>query len=873
MAKTPKLQRSMSFVQAIRNASLDDGIGLTGEALERLRNPPTEPLCVDDPYTTLALSMFIALEHSSERTYEKIRKAIEKCFQDAELPSFHQTKRLLADLSGVTSVVKHMCINSCAAYVGPFSDLDACPECDEPRYDQIKLNKSQGKVKHPRAVFHTIPIAPQLQSLWRHPESAEKMHYRDKRTQQILQELRKNDGLVDTYDDVFCGYAYLEAVTQNKIQRDDTLLMISIDGAQLYESKDSDCWIYIWIILELSPDHRYKKKHVLPGAIIPGPKKPKIIDSFLFPGLHHVSAVQREGLRIWDASRDHNFTSRLFLFLACADGPGLLTLSSFVGHQGRNGCRMLCPLKGRRKPGASHYYPVLLKPDNYEVHGCNHPDVNVFDIGPSNSREYVKQLTYLLSSSTQRIYEKRRLETGIVGPSILLGLQPQFIQGIPEVFSSEMMHLSGANMATLWLDLWRGKFDCAPTDNEATWYWAVLKDNDVWEAHGHAVASCKMFLPGSFDVAPRDPSLHSNSWYKATEYITWIYCLCPALLYGILPECPWRNFCKFVAGLRIMAQYSITPTQLQRACQLIAEWAPEFESIFYQRRVDRIPFIRPCVHLTCHLASEAVRVGSPICSSQWTMERTIGNLGQEIRQPSDPFSNLAQQGIRRCQVNALKAMIPQLDPPESTNPRASADLGNDYILLSKRDRYLSTVQGEEARVIAEYLQQPHAPKIRRWARLRLPNGQIARSEYQELQRAPEDIRMARNVKIILNEKVRIAEVRYFARLIVKAAYNHSDLDEDLDASGPLEFVNIALVTLYSDPHPHLLERSYGVLASCTKLGEASLQVIDIPTIQSVVAMIPHHPMIHGVGEDRYFLVEKTGMEIARFGTEENNEEA
>lgn len=166
MARLPKLQQGISFVQAIRNASLDDGIGLTGEALQRLCDPPKEPLCIDDRYTGLALSMFIALEHSSEKTYDKIQRAIEKCFPDAELSSFHQTKCLLANLSGVTSVANHMCINSCAAYVGPFTNLDTCPECQEPRYNQVKLNKSNGRIKHPRAVFHTIPISPQLQSLW-----------------------------------------------------------------------------------------------------------------------------------------------------------------------------------------------------------------------------------------------------------------------------------------------------------------------------------------------------------------------------------------------------------------------------------------------------------------------------------------------------------------------------------------------------------------------------------------------------------------------------------------------------------------------------------------------------------------------------------
>ena len=56
---------------------------------------------------------------------------------------------------------------------------------------------------------------------------------------------------------------------------------------------------------------RYIKKHILYGAIIPGPNKPKIIESFLFPGLHHLSAIQKEGLPIWDASRDVLYISHL----------------------------------------------------------------------------------------------------------------------------------------------------------------------------------------------------------------------------------------------------------------------------------------------------------------------------------------------------------------------------------------------------------------------------------------------------------------------------------------------------------------------------------------------------------------------------------
>ncbi|KAI6095240.1 hypothetical protein F5141DRAFT_970773, partial [Pisolithus sp. B1] len=74
------------------------------------------------------------------------------------------------------------------------------------------------------------------------------------------------------------------------------------------------------------------------------------------------------------------FTSCLFLFLVCVDGLGLLTLSNFVGHQGKNGCHMLCPFKGHCKPGASRHYLVLLKLDNYNMSGSDHPDVDVYNI-------------------------------------------------------------------------------------------------------------------------------------------------------------------------------------------------------------------------------------------------------------------------------------------------------------------------------------------------------------------------------------------------------------------------------------------------------------------------------------------------------------
>jgi hypothetical protein len=62
------------------------------------------------------------------------------------------------------------------------------------------------------------------------------------------------------------------------------------------------------------------------------------------------------------------------------------------------------------------------------------------------------------------------------------------------------------------------------------------------------------------------------------------------------------------------------------------------------------------------MAGETFRKGPGELYSQYPIERTIGNLGEELKQPSDPYANLSQRAIRRCQVNALKAIILDFQP-------------------------------------------------------------------------------------------------------------------------------------------------------------------------------------------------------------------
>jgi len=182
---------------------------------------------------------------------------------------------------------------------------------------------------------------------------------------------------LDEYSDVLHGADMIQAFRDGRIREDDVALMFSIDGAQLYAHKLSACWIYIWVLLNLSPTRRYQKKHVFVGGFIPGPKNPKNIDSFLFPSLGHLTTLQRESLAIWDAARQREVHSHIFLPLITADGPGMMHITGFVGYHGKHSCQLYCGLSGQWEHHGKHYFPALLKPRDYDIKGSSHPDVNI----------------------------------------------------------------------------------------------------------------------------------------------------------------------------------------------------------------------------------------------------------------------------------------------------------------------------------------------------------------------------------------------------------------------------------------------------------------------------------------------------------------
>ncbi|CAA7263667.1 unnamed protein product [Cyclocybe aegerita] len=251
---------------------------------------------------------------------------------------------------------------------------------------------------------NSIPLGPQLQALKRSTDTSAALSYHAHKVVEVVASQNRARSHADLiYDDIFSGRDVLDLSERLSLTENDITVSFSLDGAQLYQTKKSDTWIAIWIVTDYDPSTRYKRKHVLPAAVIPGPNKPKNIDSFMFRSFYHLSALQREkngrGLRIWDALQKKTIDSRIIFILGTADAVALTEFDGRVGHHGAQGCRLSCDMKGPHKPSSGHYFAAHLRPNKLIRNYAHHPDYN-FHVMPSlpSPESYQAQLEQVIMS-------------------------------------------------------------------------------------------------------------------------------------------------------------------------------------------------------------------------------------------------------------------------------------------------------------------------------------------------------------------------------------------------------------------------------------------------------------------------------------------
>ncbi|KAL4061921.1 hypothetical protein J3A83DRAFT_4114981 [Scleroderma citrinum] len=120
----------MQFILAIKDACLTDLVSkLDQNVLKWLCNPPCTPLMIESLDICHSISIYLALEHSSQSAYKAVCNFAGAPGID-DMLTFHSVESHIAMYTGVKDVRHDMCPNSCIRFMGPYSNLETCFMCD-----------------------------------------------------------------------------------------------------------------------------------------------------------------------------------------------------------------------------------------------------------------------------------------------------------------------------------------------------------------------------------------------------------------------------------------------------------------------------------------------------------------------------------------------------------------------------------------------------------------------------------------------------------------------------------------------------------------------------------------------------------------------
>ena len=352
-------------------------------------------------------------------------------------------------------------------------------------------------------------------------------------------------------------------------------LGLSTDGFAPFKKRKHTCWPLIIFNYNLPPEIRFLIRHIICIGVIPGPKKPKDFDSFLWPLVEELLELM-SGVRAFDITANAMFTLRAFLILVFGDMLAISMVMCMKGHNGIIPCRM-CLIKAIRIPGAmggTHYVPL---------DRSKHPDVrqNPAEIKKYNSgllplrthAEFLDHARQAQFAETTAEEERIAKSTGIKGIPILSYLPSLFF---PLSFPFDFMHLVFENLIKNLVLLWTGNLK--NLDEGSGDY---IISPAVWEAIGQATAASGSTIPSAYGARPQNIA-QDKSQINADSWSFWSLYLGPVLLRRRFRSPRYFNhFVDLAKLIHLCLQFKITNEEISQIRVGFQKWVETYERYFF----------------------------------------------------------------------------------------------------------------------------------------------------------------------------------------------------------------------------------------------------------------------------------------------------
>lgn len=498
-------------------------------------------------------------ENLTDTTYQRFPQA----FPKHNIASLKVTRARVEFLAQFKPQPVDCCIDNCMAFTGANADATACtwPGCGKARYT------ASGK---PRRRFNSIPLIPRLLALYESKDKAQEMSYREN--------YAVEEGV---FKDVFDGGIYRtlreQNVTIGGVEHDhkffdsgtDIALGFSCDGFSPFKNGKQTCWPLLLVNYNLPPDDRFKIENLICVGVIPGPNKPKDLDSFLWLVVMELIRLAI-GIKAFHNVLKRFFILRAYLILASGDLPAVAMMLLTTGHNGVFPCRS-CTIRGILKPGTTKYYYPHKPPKDYKPPaGTRQPLVyDPSDLPLRSHSQFIKDGLYSQSAPNPTQAKKRAQESGVKGVPLLSQLPSMYC---PLSFPFDFMHLVYENVIKNLIQFWCGTYRDLNHDDED-----YSLDLTVWRAIGKATQEAGRTTPGAYRPAIPDLS-EDGVRITADMYSFWAQFLGPVLLEKAFPKRRvYEHFVKLVTIITRCLRFSITLAELGVLRQDIIDWVETYE--------------------------------------------------------------------------------------------------------------------------------------------------------------------------------------------------------------------------------------------------------------------------------------------------------
>ena len=495
-------------------------------------------------------------EHLTQNVFKKLPIV----FPHAGLESLKVTTRRIQQLSGFQPVRYDCCPNSCICYTGPYKDLEKCPKCGTSRLHP------DGR---PRKYFEYMPLIPRLRAMAANPSRARQMRYRAHEHRHDPQKM------TDVFDSDHYRSLLQTPVTVGNEELPnwffsdsrDIALGLSTDGFAPFKRRKKTAWPLIIFNYNLPPDVRFHKKNIISVGVIPGPKKPGDMDSFLWPLAQELLQLAI-GVTAFDALAQVLFLLHAFLIIVFGDIPAVSLVMRMKGHNGISPCRM-CEIVGIRIPSSNittHYVPH---------HRANFPrspqsaDYDLSNVPLRTHQRFMQQAQEVQSAPTSAAADRLATRYGIKGIPLLSALSSL---SFPRSFPYDFMHLIWENLIPNLVRLWTGQFkDIDHTDED------YVLHPSVWQAIGAASATASTTLPSAFGSRIPDVASQTYALTAETQSI-WTLYLAPILLRRRFKKNKYyKHFLKLVRLLNLCLEFELLLSAIDEIEDGFQLWVEEYE--------------------------------------------------------------------------------------------------------------------------------------------------------------------------------------------------------------------------------------------------------------------------------------------------------